>query len=403
MKEKNIIVIIPYLSSGGAERAAISLANKLDKDYNVKIVVYDASMNQYDYNQNIKLIDMKIKESKNKIKKIINFINKIKKLKKIKRKYNIEYSISFLRQPNLLNVLTKQKNEKTIISIRNRMEKDDNTFWKRFITKFSSNKADTVVALSKMVQKEQIELYGIDKNKVKVIYNDCNLNRINSMKNETINDKNCKEIIENSSGKIVMNIGRLTYQKGQWHLIRAFKEVVNKIPDAKLLILGQGELEKDLKELIKIQGLQDNVFLLGFHRNPYKFLSKSNIFVFSSQFEGLGNILLEAMACGKPIISTDCMYGPREIISPSSNLNKQCDEMEVDEYGILVPVCEDKFLTNEPITAKELIMSKAIISLLTNERLKDNLIEKSIERIKYFNPESNFKKWKIILEENENV
>ena len=112
MKEKNIIVIIPYLSSGGAERAAISLANKLDKDYNVKIVVYDASMNQYDYNQNIKLIDMKIKESKNKIKKIINFINKIKKLKKIKRKYNIEYSISFLRQPNLLNVLTKQKNEK---------------------------------------------------------------------------------------------------------------------------------------------------------------------------------------------------------------------------------------------------------------------------------------------------
>ena len=113
---------------------------------------------------------------------------------------------------------------------------------------------------------------------------------------------------------MVINIGRLTYQKAQVHLIRAFKRVVNEIPSSKLVILGQGELKKELDNEIINCNLQNNVFMLGFQENPYIYLKKSSVFVLSSLYEGMSNALLEAMYCVLPIIATDCKTGTKKIL-----------------------------------------------------------------------------------------
>ena len=95
-------------------------------------------------------------------------------------------------------------------------------------------------------------------------------------------------------------MGRLTRPKGQWHLIRALSYVKKEIEDVKLLILGQGELKGYLKELVDKLDLRNNVEFLGYQRNPFKYIASSDLFVFSSLYEGFGNVLVEAMACGVP-------------------------------------------------------------------------------------------------------
>lgn len=398
MNKKNILMLMPCLSSGGAERAAINLAENIYKDYNFYFILFDAGRNTYDFNKDINVINLDIKPSTNIFGKIVNTLKKYFKIKKIKKELKADVSISFLREPNFVNVITRVKKEKIVISVRNKMSDLDDSKIKKIITKYAGKKADKVITLSKMVKKDQMENYGVSENKIEVIYNACDTEKIQKMANEEIKENELKKILEKNKGKIIINIGRLTYQKGQEHLIKAFREVVNKEPDAKLFILGQGTLRNRLEKLIDELNLKNNIYLIGFHNNPYKFMKKSDIFVFSSMFEGLGNILLEAMACGLPIISTDCEYGPREIIAPNSNLETHANNIEEDEYGILVPVCKDNENKEENITVQEKIMAKAIINLLNNKEKRMQYSKKSLERIKYFLMDKNKKEWEDVIE-----
>ena len=404
MEKENVIIIIPFLSSGGAERTAINLAKNLKNEYNVRFVLFDASKNQYLYEKDIEIIDLGLKAQNSLFGKVKNTLKKIVKLKSIKKKYNIKFSISFLREPNFINTFTRMRKEKTIISIRNKMSELDDSKIKKFMTRYAAKHADNIVTLSKMVKYDQINEYSADEKKVHVIYNACDIKAIEKQAEEKIEEKKIIELLDKNKGRIVINIGRLTFQKGQWHLIRAFKKVIDKIPDAKLIILGKGEMKEKLEQLIVSNGLEDNVFLLGFFANPYKYLIKSDIFTFSSQFEGLGNIILEAMACGKPIISTDCKYGPREILAPDTDLKSQTQTIEKGEYGILIPVCENELSNvNEELSKQENLMADAIIELLTNKEELDRYIEKSKERIAFFSMEKNKNEWIKIMKGDSDV
>ena len=146
----------------------------------------------------------------------------------------------------------------------------------------------------------------------------------------------------NNKGNIVLTAGRLVDQKGQWHLIRAFSRVINKMPDAKLLILGQGGNKDYLERLIKDYKLEDSIKLLGYKSNPYIYMVRSDIFAFSSVYEGLGNILVECMACGLPVVSADYKYGAKKLLAPDMDLKTEIHEVTYGKYGILVPEMDDK-------------------------------------------------------------
>ncbi len=144
--------------------------------------------------------------------------------------------------------------------------------------------------------------------------------------------------------------------------------------DAKLYIIGDGELKSNLEFIIDKLKLKDKVILLGKQSNPYKYLVQADCFVFSSLYEGFPNVLLEALACKLPIISSDCQSGPREIFTPNSDVNFQIqNDIEIADYGILTPI-------NDVVN-----LQKAMNLIMNDENLRVRYKEKAIIRVKDFN------------------
>ena len=133
---------------------------------------------------------------------------------------------------------------------------------------------------------------------------------------------------------VVLGVGRLVQQKNFDLLVDAFARVATRTP-ARLAIMGQGPLEGDLRGRMAEAGLCGRADILGFSSNPWRFMRRAAVVVMSSRYEGFGNVLVEALACGTPVVSTDCPHGPREILDGG-------------RYGRLVP-CGDAAALGEAI------------------------------------------------------
>ena len=375
---KNLLMIITKLSNGGSEKAINLLANSLANLYNVKLVTFDNS-NQ-DYKSDVEIIDLKTKNSKNILKKFINFIKRFCKIKKIKKLYKIDCTISFLPGPNIINCITRT-NDKVIISVRNMQSKKEKSYFRDLANQFSFCMADKIITVCESVKNDIIKHYKVRKEKICTIYNTYNKAEIDIKKTEKVEEKELK------GKKIVITIGRLIYQKGQWHLIRAFKGISKKEPEARLVILGRGESEGFLREVIKSNGLEEKVFLYGYKENPYKYLYNSSVFVLPSLFEGMSNTLLEAMACGTPIVTTDCEGANNEI------LNEKC--------AIITKCCDGKLYKDESLTKEEEELEKAILKVLKDKIFSEYLKINGKEKLKKFEKEAVLKKWINVIEEME--
>lgn len=388
--KKNIMIISNKLSNGGAERVAANLSYDLSKKYNVYLVLGDTR--NADYVSKVKTIQIKELRKKD-YKKYIGIL----KLKFLKKFLKIDVSISIGNKPNMYNVLSKCK-EKNVISIRNyisMMPKSYEKEYKGLILK----KAEYITAVSKAVAKDQEDNFNVKKNRIKVIYNYCDKEYISNLLDEKIEDEIYNKIFKDS--KVYINIGRLNKQKMQFELIKAFSKVSRKYSDAKLVILGRGKEESTLKELICKLGLEKNVFLLGFEKNPYKYLAKSYCFLMTSYFEGMPNTMLEAMSVGLPVISTDSLSGPKEILAPSLKIDEDIKDYIYAPYGIITKrfsnFNESKEF-DENLTNEEILFADAIEKIHTDESLRNEYSLKSLERIKDFSKENILKEWEDLIE-----
>ena len=138
------------------------------------------------------------------------------------------------------------------------------------------------------------------------------------------------------------------------------------------MILGNNHADnrKKLDRLVESLDLSDAVSFLGFDENPFKYLARSDVYVLSSISEGFPNSLVEAMACGTPVIAADCMTGPREILR-GTHEDTELHEVEHTEYGVLVPAHEPaEIYDSRPLQRSERLTAKAIVELLRDEKLR---------------------------------
>lgn len=180
--------------------------------------------------------------------------------------------------------------------------------------------ADEVVAVSEGVADDLAATIGLDRRRIRVIYNPIVTPRMEEMAAAPLRDP----WFEPGQPPVVLAVGGFRPQKDYGTMIRAFGSV-RKARDARLLILGEGPGRPALEALVRELGLEEDVRLPGFVENPLAYMRRAAVYAMSSQWEGLPTVLIEAMYCGLPIVSTDCPSGPREILKRG-------------EYGKLVPL-----------------------------------------------------------------
>lgn len=390
--EKNIAILIPKLTGGGAEKVAANLSLALSKKYSCHLIVYNNNLITYEYSG--KLISLNDERKNDFLGKIFALIKRVKAVKKIKKTYRIETTVSLTENPNFVNIFSKTK-DKVIISVRIYKSLSSNHLYgklNKLFMKVLYNKADCVVAVSELIKEDLIKHFHVRRDKIKVIYNFYDIDRIIELGLEPIED----EYVDFFKGTIITNMGRLEHQKGQAHLIKAFSKVKQYLPDAKLLIIGQGAMEKQLKRLSELLGIADDVKFIGYTKNPYKYIKRSKLFVLTSLYEGFPNALCEAMACGVPVISTDCKSGPREILSAKKDFDREANEIEFTDYGILVPVINDSAYTSK-LNDREEMLATAIKKILLEEKLWERYSSKALQRVKDFSISSILEKWEEIL------
>jgi len=383
MQEKiKLVIIIATLSNGGAERIAALLSENLPENFEVSFLLYKDEV-AYSYSGDKYILNVNTNN------KIIKQVLNLREINRYIDQIEPDLTLSFLTNPNILNLLSiSHKRIISVRGVRSKSLKGLGGFIYKNLIKLFYNKADSIIALSKGVKEDLVDNFKIQSKIINIIYNFCDIERINSEKNIKLDIKNHETFKKPS----VITAGRLEFPKGHFNLLRAFKNVKNSVHDAQLIILGKGKLKKDLVKLSKELNIFDSVHFLGFVQNPFKYFSESDVFVLPSIMEGFGNVIIEAMACTLPIISTDCI-GPKEILSNTANIKVE-DEILYAEHGILTPVFKDnKYRKNNSLTKEEVLFSDAIINVLKDSSLKDRYKLESQKRVKDFSKDKIVKNW----------
>ncbi len=330
MKKRAVAILANSLTKGGAERVISRISKPLSECYKIYIFLLDTKNMAYECSGKVLNVGGKCNNYLGKVAYSIGLINKY-----IKEK-DIECVISFLDVPNLINVLGIH-NCKRIISLRcaydSKMYKGLNNRIKLGLCKHFFKNADAVIPVSKALGKFSVEYFSLKKEKVKVIENAYDVEDIIMKSNEEVEKEVLKFITRHRTS---IAVGRLDEQKGYPFLLQCFAKVCKNEKDAGLIILGEGYLHDKLENMAAELGIKDRVLFLGIRDNPFAYISRSQVYVSASLYEGFPNALVEAMACGIPVIQTDCMTGPREILS-DVYIEKNIDEAEYAEYGILMP------------------------------------------------------------------
>lgn len=398
--KKKVLFVMSTLNTGGAQKIISNIIMALPEEWEIDILLNDSENISYPYRGTI--IDLGMKPTLNKRKlpyQVQILLRRFLTLKRLKKKNGYTACISAMDSANFVNILTGNRYCKTVPTIHGY----HNRGWAPEKIEPIANKlvgatlrrADCVVTVSQGLADEMIEKFHVNPQMVQVIYNGYDVDEIRTKKQQTAQVK----LPWTKDEKIVITSGRMEKIKGQWHLIKVFSEVGKRVPEARLIILGDGQLKRDLECLVERCGIRDKVYMPGFVDNPFAYIGNASVFVLTSLSEGYPNAIAEALICGIPCVSCDCEAGPREILAEISK-KKEWDEPYIKEkYGILTPAFKvDEPWDNEEVSEEEKIMADAICELLQNQELYAEYRQKINEKAEAMDMKNVIAEWIKMLE-----
>ncbi|MBQ7850558.1 MAG: glycosyltransferase [Clostridia bacterium] len=387
---KKVGLLISTLNSGGAERVVAHLSHILSQRYDVHVILFEDTYLEYECGGTLHSLDVPAREGAPAPVKVQILLRRVAALRRLIRREKLACVISFMDSPNFVNLLTRVKGCRRIISIRNYSSLENSRSRLGRLTdmamKLLYRGADHVVTVSGLIEKDFRENYHIPAERISTIFNPFHFDEISRQGSEPLQES---ERIFYDSRFVFLNVGRVVYQKGGWHLLRAFRAVHEAHPQAGLVIVGEDWSEGKLTRLISEMGLEDAVLLTGRTRNPWKYMANARCYVLSSLFEGFPNALVEAMACGCPVVAADCCSGPREILCESPDLSAAIREVTQADYGLLVPALEpEENWSADGLTAGEEMLADAMERMLLDSAYASQASAQARERSRAFSYEA---------------
>lgn len=307
------ILFVSYrLSGGGAERVISVLSNQLIKSgHDVGVLLYKRTSEEYLLSGSVSILELEKLYSEKTGNPISRKLSRISGIRKLVCEYKPDVIIPFLDSMVIETYFaTRGMNIPIVATVRNNPEKSKKI--DKLLRNYVFKRCSSV-----FLQTEEQGRYFSDKIRKKtfVVPNPVNEHMLEVGRAR----------VSHASIKSIVTCGRLEKQKNHELLIQAMLSVHRIYPDVYLSIYGEGSERDELQQLINDNNAAEYIYLMGRTNCIAEVLSDADLFVLSSDFEGMPNALMEAMACGVPCISTDCPTGPRELIGD-------------DERGVLVPV-----------------------------------------------------------------
>jgi len=313
---ERIALFLPSLRGGGAERVMVNLARGfVERGLQLDLVLAKAEgpyLSQVP--SEVRVVDLGARRVLYSLPRLMRYL----------RLEQPQAMLSALNHANIVaiwaKILSKVKtrlvvSEHTILSWSTKNAPFMRAKLMPFLIKFFYPYADAVVAVSRGVAEDLIASTGLPPEQVKVIYNPVITPELFTKADEPLDHPWFRP----GKPPVILGAGRLTKEMDFPTLIRAFAMVRKERP-ARLMILGEGEERPNLEALVRELGLEEDVALPGFVDNPYKYMKRAAMFVLSSRWEGLPTVLIEALALGTPVVSTDCPSGPREVLEGHEEL-----------------------------------------------------------------------------------
>ena len=362
-KKIKLFIFQPFPKFGGADRSIIKLINGMDFNDITLISLSKCNYHQY--------LNKKIKFKTLNSNKTFFSIFELKKFIDIEiHKNNYKKNIIISNQ-NFANVVTmisldKLKKIKKILIERNHLDelsffKDTKDYIKKkiilFLIKIYYPKSDAVVGISK---KLSVDLKNYINSKVITIYNP-------SLEEKIIQNNIIKKVKVNRNKKIILNVGFFEKQKDQITLLKSINILKKKYTNFLLLMVGEGSEYNNLINYIKENSLEKFVKIFRNINNPTQFFQKADLFILSSIYEGLGNVLVEAIKYKCPIITSNCNSGPMEIIKN----NKYGDSFNPGDHKTLAKKILNHFKNPSRLKKKVKVPQSHLVKFSLKKNIKD--------------------------------
>ncbi len=369
MSKKKVAFIVYSLKTGGAERNIVNLYRLLPKDtYTTEIITVKNICEFPDLTEDDYIPLLQTSKTLSFFAKPFAFMTICAKLFLLQKKKSYDLLIGGAEYlPSYLCVvISKLFKKKSLLIVGNNIIQENarrNVVLRKLnILLFSVcfRLSDHIICVSRGLQNNITRYFSLGNDSVSTVYNGIEPRTIRTIQ------KNKLSIL--NSSPIIMAVGRLAYQKGFHHLIRIFSLIHQTLPQPHLVIIGDGEEKEKLQEMSSSIGLKSHIHFLG-TADPFAYLPLADLFVFTSLYEGFGNVIVEAMSFGLPVISTDCQFGPREILR---------------ESGILCPVFPALPSIKDPLSREEKYYAKRIIDILVDEKKRKSFAQRTKNRVRFF-------------------
>lgn len=321
----DVAFFLRFLGGGGAERVIINLTRSFIK-HNLKVDLVLSSTggpHLWQVPPEVRIVDLKAPRLLASLPSLVRYLQQEQPKSLLSTlHYNNEFAL-------LAKRISRTSARVVVREANNLSEQAKHTaeFKKRLTPLFVKHLypwADNIVAISKGVAEDLSQVTALPPEGIQTIYNPTITPDLTLKAQEQVDHP----WFQPGMPPVILGVGKLQPQKDFPTLIRAFAQV-RQTHEAKLVILGWGPDRPQLEDLVSKLGLADDVDLPNHVKNPYAYMARSAVFVFSSAWEGLGNALIEAMAIGVPVVATDCKSGPKEILKNG-------------QYGYLLPVGDSK-------------------------------------------------------------